>query len=333
MRQTTIIAIVVSTIFLCIIAFSAPSAAPSNPVLRPHPFGVMVSGSSADEKARRAILLGSRYIRPTSIFTGRWHGHDEECDAARAAGLQLILTVRNSSGPRQPSNPPTDLSDYKRIIGEILDKYHPALLVVENEENSVLFYNGTPKDYLRQLAAAVEVAHAKGIKVANGGLVSDLVAILVATSLEERGKAALADDYLQKTLGDRNWRKLRGSSKWCEQIEKGKSFLAGYKATGVDYINFHWYNDAVTFKEAVTYVGTITGLPVISNELGQQKSTNPEEVTSLMQMVSNLNIPIAIWFSIDVSSHGQARGLFDKNGSLRPNGEAFRKFIISTYSK
>jgi hypothetical protein len=266
-----------------------------------------------------------------SIFTGAWHGRDEECDAAQAAGLQLVLTVRNGPGPRQPSAPPTNLSAYKRTIGAILERYSPVLLVVENEENSALFYTGTPEDYLRQLAAAVEVAHAKGIKVANGGLVSDLVAILVATSLEEHAEVERADDYLQKTLGDRDWRRLRGTRKWREQVKRGRTLLAGYRATGADYVNIHWYNDAVTFEEAVAYVRTTTGLPLISNELGQQGSTNPEEVTSLMQKVFDLNLPIAIWFSIDVSSHGQARGLFNNDGSLRSNGEAFRRFIADCF--
>jgi len=81
------------------------------------------------------------------------------------------------------------------------------------------------------LSAAVEVAHARGIKVTNGGLVSDLVAALVADSFEERGEANRAENYLNKTMKERNWKKLKRTKKWQEQVERGQSFLAGYKNT------------------------------------------------------------------------------------------------------
>lgn len=308
---------------------AVPGALPaSRPAAVANPFGVMVSGASAQMKADRARQLGVRYIRPLSIFTGNWNGRDEECEAARAAGLELILTVRTGSGPRQPSGPPADLNEYQRIVGEILDRYHPALLVVENEENSAqLFYTGTPEEYHRELAAAAEVAHARGIKVTNGGLVSDLIAALVADEMAARGENDRADRYLQATLGERNVARLTGSTRLREQLARGKALLAGYRTAGADYANFHWYNDAAEFAAAVAYVKSATGLPVISNELGQQRSTAPATVSALMAKALELELPVAIWFSIDISSHAQARGLFDDDGALRDNGKAFRDFI------
>ena len=79
----------------------------------------------------------------------------------------------------QPTIPPEDMQVYKQTLWEILDKYRPIIIAVENEENSKIFYTGTPEEYSSQLKAACEVAHSKGIKCTNGGMVSSLVALLV----------------------------------------------------------------------------------------------------------------------------------------------------------
>jgi hypothetical protein len=60
--------------------------------------------------------------------------------------LQLVLTVR-ANGRGQATAPPSDLAAYQRTLSQVLDTYRPAILVVENEENSALFYTGTPEEY------------------------------------------------------------------------------------------------------------------------------------------------------------------------------------------
>ncbi len=67
---------------------------------------------------------------------------------------------------------------------DIVRTLRPALLVVENlvvenEENSSLFYIGSPETYAEQLRAACRAAHQEGVPCTNGGLVSSLVALLV----------------------------------------------------------------------------------------------------------------------------------------------------------
>lgn len=142
-----------------------------------NPFGVMLGGKNVESASK----LGVAYYRPTSIFIDKWDGTCGECDEALAQGLKLILTVRNNGGREQSTTPPQDLALYKKVLGEVLDKYQLEVLVIENEENSAaLFYSGTPEEYHSELKAACEVAHAKRIKCTNGGFVSSLVALLVA---------------------------------------------------------------------------------------------------------------------------------------------------------
>jgi hypothetical protein len=222
-----------------------------------------------------------------------------------------------------------------QTLGQIVDKYKPEVLVIENEENSAaLFYSGTTSQYLQELKAGCEVAHQKGIKCTNGGLVSSLVVALVADSYKQAGDPNKADEYLSRTLIGAKQAMISqiNSAKGREQLTKGKELLAGYKSAGADFTNFHWYvADTKALGEAVTYLRSASGLPIMTNEVGQQANTDPNQVTSVMQEIKALGLPYALWFSMDTNPPDGARALNETNGTLRPNGQAYADFIKSNY--
>lgn len=309
---------------------------PVQPKTTTNPFGVMISGDTSQIKAQTAVKLGAVYYRPISIFLDKWTGTCQECDVAADSGLKLVLTVRNNNGgPRNPTTPPSNLNTYKQTLGQVVDKYKPKVLVIENEENSAdLFYDGTVQQYLQELKAGCEVAHQKGIKCTNGGLVSSLVAALVADSYKQAGDQNKANEYLNRTLVGAKQAMISqiNSTKGKEQITKGKELLAGYKSAGADYANFHWYiADTTALGEAVSYLHTVSGLPVMTNEVGQQANSDPSQVTNVMQKVKTLGLPYAVWFSMDTNPPNGARALNETNGTLRPNGEAYASFIKKNY--
>lgn len=270
--------------------------------------------------------LGVVYYRPSAIFLDEWDGTCLECDIAREAGLQLVLTMR-ANGRRQATSPPSDLTSYQHALGRVLDSVRPAVLVVENEENSELFYTGSPEQYAAQLQAACWVAHQRGIPCTNGGLVSYLVALLVYDHYLESGQTKAAQEFAARAFTSEE-QKLLNSARAREQISKGKSLLASYRAAGADYVNFHWYiADPQALEEAVTYLRALTGLPVITNEIGQH-TDNPRQTTAVMNKVVEQGLPIAVWFSVDAV---KARALTEIDGTLRPTGEAFKRFIETTY--
>lgn len=313
----------------------SPSTSPQSKTTT-NPFGVMISGDTSQIKAQTAAKLGAKYYRPISIFVDKWQGDCAECDAAVSGGLKLILTIRaNGGGLGNPTTPPANLSAFKQTLGQIVDKYRPEVLVIENEENSgALFYNGTTQQYLQELKAGCEVAHQKGIKCTNGGLVSSLVAALVADSYQKAGDQNRANEYLNRTLVGAKQAMISqiNSAKGKEQITKGKELLAGYKSAGADFANFHWYiADTGALGEAVSYLHTVSGLPVMTNEVGQQANSDPTQVTNIMQEVKSLGLPYAIWFSMDTNPPNGAHALNETNGTLRPNGEAYASFIKKNY--
>ncbi len=300
-----------------------------------NPFGVMISGDNSQIKAQTAVKLGAKYYRPISIFLDRWTGKCDECDAAVNAGLKLVLTVRNGGGAGNPSTPPSDWNTYKTTLSQVIDKYKPEILVVENEENSAApFYDGTTQQYLEELKVACEVAHQKGIKCTNGGLVSSLVVFLVSENYRANGDVKKADEYLNRSLVGAKQALISqtNSVKGQEQLAKGRELLAGYKSAGADFANFHWYvADAEALGEAVAYLRAASGIQVITNEIGQQANTDPSQVTNIMQKIVNLGLPYALWFSMDTNPPNGARALNETNGSLRPNGEAYTQFIKTNF--
>lgn len=293
-----------------------------------NPFGVMLTGPMAlSLRVEVAQTLGAVYFRPESLFLDRWNGGCPACDAVMSAGLKLVLTVR-ANGPG-PTTPPSDLVTYRSTLRSVLARYRPEVLVVENEENSALFYTGTPEQYGAELQAACEVAHQRGVPCTNGGLVSALVALLVYHHYLEIGDHARAQDFLRRVFTPEQ-QQLVDSPRAREQLEKGKRLLAIYKTAGIDYVNFHWYiADPGALGEAVAYLHEQTGLPVLTNEVGQL-TDDPNQTWAIMSMIVELRLPIAIWFAQDGP---QARGLINRDGSLRPTGEAFQRFIQQHFPK
>lgn len=306
-----------------------PTSTPM-PSPTPNPFGVMTWGDNNSTKMQIANNLGAKYYRSLSVFLDSWQGACSECDAAVIAGLKLVLTVRNNGGAGQPTSPPSDLNAFKQTLSQIVDKYKPEVLVIENEENSNLFYTGSPEQYLAELKAGCEVAHSKNIKCTNGGLVSKLVVVLVSESYKP--DANKADNYLRRALTPEDYATVTasiGSPLWLSQIQRGQDLLAGYKANGADFVNFHWHQEnAETIPEAVTYLVTASqGLPVLNNEISPQKSISANQVTSFMQKMLDLNLHYAIWYSNDADGIGGPTALTDRDGTLNDSGKAYQKFI------
>lgn len=296
-----------------------------------NPFGLMLGAKSMPIERRIALVkeLGVLYFRPNSLVLSEWKGTNHECDAALKAGLKLVLTIRNDGGTKNPTNPPVDIEKFKKTVGEVLEKYKPEVLVVENEENSSLFYNGSAYDYAKELAAACSVAHDKALKCTNGGPVSKLVCLLVYDKYVTSGEKKKADLFASRVFEERE-RSLLGNEKVKEQIEKGKEFLKVYKDSKIDYVNFHWYvPDPEALAEAAAYLKEVTGKPLITNEFGLHED-DADAVKKVMSKIVELKIPYALYFSIDAP---QARALVDADGNLRSTGKAFKEFVGSTFKK
>jgi acetyl esterase/lipase len=319
----------------------SPTALPLPASADANPFGLLLGADGIDDQYRveLARALGVSYFRPWYVNVEAWNGacYDLACDLGPNAGLKLILTVRNNVGDAPPfaTTPPRDGAAYRRNLSDILTRYQPEVLVVENEEDAAQYWAGTPEQYAALLKAACQVAHDQKVLCANGGLSSKTTALLVwadyieqqqiteACNFVQRSSAVIAPDLCRFTAIDH----LSNEDKAA--LQAGRKLLEIYKASGQDYLNFHWYvPDKSAFSEAVNYLRRVTNLPVMSNEIGQIDQA-PEAVQKLLSAATDLKLPYAVWFSLD---RDPAQALQNEDGSLRPNGQAFRDFMQAHFT-
>ena len=126
-------------------------------------------------------------------------------------GLDVVVDFHNDPEPNanghnvsHPPDTPAEVAVYRQQAANTLDGMpKPRLVQVENEENSTTFFQGAMADYVNELNATVDVAHARGLKVTNGGITSAPTALLTWQDYINRGLPAKADDLAVRVFGDK----------------------------------------------------------------------------------------------------------------------------------
>ncbi|MEP6683545.1 MAG: hypothetical protein ABJA35_09805 [Parafilimonas sp.] len=316
-------------------------------------FGVMVAKTEGNlippsQQVKVAKALGVNYIR-ARIDIDSWSGSNEGYDTYVAGGLKVLLNInsgipRNAAGDHNPIPFPTDMAAYSKSLNSILDKYKPEVVVVENEEDNPNYHSGDADDYINELKTAIEIAHAKGLKVTNGGITFREVCLIVYDDMAQHGQKQKADEFAQKVFPPALLQRLNNASNPIvkKQLEFGRKIIAAYKTLDLDYVNFHWYEpirsrgaqsvdindttvDPKVFSFVANYLKTTTGKPVLTNEFGVF-NTSPSLVKGLLQAARNADLGYAIFYSADGGT-GRAVALQNSLGELRSNGAAFRDFV------
>lgn len=302
-------------------------------------FGVLVNGEPGDDKVTVSKEMGVGYVRDAVILES-YTGKAPMMDKYIAEGFKVLLNLNNShvseTGQKQPNAYPTDMVKYKKNLENVLNKYKPEIAVIENEPANDGRYTGPIEDYFTELQTAIDVCKARGIKIADGGLHTGMVCILVYQDYVSRGMQKKADAFAEFALTDNYLRAAqgKGSAEINAKIEKAKKMIAAYKTMALDYVNIHWYepldedNDPTisapgAAKEVADYLRRATGKPVITNEFGQDNQL-PSLITSMVNEFRLANISYAIVYSGTGVSGAQP---LHKGTSLLPNGVAYRDVI------
>ena len=297
-------------------------------------FGAMIVDAADQPRLDRLRALGTTRVR----FVARLDvAPNSRIAQAQAQGFQILTTATNGAFPAAP---PPDLGDFQARLARELAAHPTPLVSIENEPTADRYYSGTPAQYVAELAAAVPVAHAQGVKVSDGGLVSAGVQLATWYDLWTRSGCAAADHYAAiafpasriggevisdvPSCADPN-RPILGSNPRALQVMNDTlALIAGFRGIGIDYVNFHWYQSTPeAMRTTIEYLRRATGKQVITNEIGQFDDS-PETLRALLSMTAELHVPWVVWFASDGSG---AVGLFNADGSMRPNGVAFRDFV------
>lgn len=309
-------------------------------------FGVLVNTAGGkvnfENKIEIAKKLNVQYVR-NAITVDKWEGEDKLYDAYQKAGFKMICNINYGrvakfDAGRSPVPFPKDTVAYKKTLNEILDKYQPEVTVIENEELVPKYHIGSAQDYLNELTAAINVAHSKGLKITNGGLTNRELLLLVYNDLKNNGKTKEANEFAELTMKGNILDAVKnpGSNPQIDELyRKADTLIKAYRNLPIDFINIHIYepikpNQTKTditpnaIKMMTEYVVKTTGKPVMSNECGT-RNNSPELVTAMLQEFLKNNFRYIIWFSGD--GEAGAVALNNLDGTLRPNGEAFKNFV------
>ncbi|HMA52060.1 MAG TPA: hypothetical protein VKP60_20015 [Magnetospirillaceae bacterium] len=303
-----------------------------------NPFGVALwpaPGQDLSLMAARAGALEVAWFRPPTLYVDRWRPESNcpSCRALAKTGLSVALVVRNTgrdAPPRRPSAPPEDVEAYARIVGAMLDQWHPALLVVEEEENRLYRFAGTAVDYRKELETACKASHQRGIPCANGGLSYEAVTAATWLQLLKDGKPDIACDYAKRAFYERfgtvcSYRRAGDVPPDLREklLQGADALLPIYKtAVFLDSVNFRWNGgDAVALAQTIEAIGRVTGKPVISTDFSLRRSdSDPRHVRPVMRAAMAGGMKVAIWTSADGED---STALFDEQGRLRPAGQEF----------
>ena len=316
------------SLFIIGVLLAMTATAGTSEATTSNPFGVML-GSSTGADVQTAQTLGAGHVRKLAFVESE---SCLGCATFSRNGLPILLTARNTESGSTPSAPPANMADYRTHLGRLLDSTKPQVVVVENEETADNFYSGSAQEYGTQLKAACEVAHARGVTCANGGLPNPTVIAMVYIDYLDKGQSAKADSYAKRaTLDYDEYRNLTSSwsrAKVRAVAEEGFAFASTYRSAGADFVNFHWYRaDPGAFRETVEMLRSKTGLRVMSNEIGQYND-DPSQTTGIMKQVQELGLAYATWYSLDYTTEQgrQTRALHNPDYSLRPHGQAYKDF-------
>ncbi|TKK70153.1 hypothetical protein FC093_05205 [Ilyomonas limi] len=244
-----------------------------------------------------------------------------------SSGYRVLLNfvAENNSGS-DPAPFVTNLTKYKADLNKIIDvcTVKPVVAVIENEESNRYFYSGTAQQYINQLNAAIEVMHARGIKVANGGITSQGLNYLVYQDFMDQGKEDSAKQF-QLLVGGI-------AVKDAATQDRGAFIdilLTNYTKMDLDYVNFHWKGtspDTEGLREVINYLKKRSNKPIISNEFGQF-DTDPNTLLAMSQLSDNQNLPYSIWYSPDENAGKRDTPLQHNDATLTRTGVAYQDFL------
>ena len=271
-------------------------------------FGALLSGSTTiDDEIKVCEKLGVNYVRYAIIlkdFTGIDKGYEKWVNAGYKVLLNLNYdNVTSLSGKRNPVPFPTNMTEYRNLLENVLDKYHPEIAVIENEPTTDVFHSGPIENYITMLKVAVDVCNKRGIAVADGALHVDYV-----------------EQVMNGVLRDGN-------------IKETQKLIEAYSTMNLTYVNTHvaapFRNSSTSrypdghLEEIADYLRAETGKPVICNEYNQQNTSNTLMTTTVGGFENS-----DFKYVIARSGSGDDKGASLNNGtSLTPLGVAYRDAI------
>ena len=196
--------------------------------------GVLIAGSTLSVSQKATLAYDSLHCKTVriNVVLSTYNGTLNAYDTYNAKGLTVVANVSYyTTGSLKPTLDPSLLSDFTAKLTQYVNDYHPAYVVVENEELTKSYFYGPLINYVNEVAAAYAVCHPRGILVINGGVggINSGVDVAVYRWLKTFNTAAATDYGTHMSTGSLNAANNPGSNDTYEAYLRQLDTLEGVK--------------------------------------------------------------------------------------------------------
>jgi hypothetical protein len=231
----------------------------------------------------------------------------------KAAGITLVLTVRNSTRKGDLPLPNDGSMDaaFQTALGAMIDQLDPDYLVYGNEVNDAGKYSGTVAQFERLMALGHEVASGKGVKDGGAALMGTVTAqATYADILATQGADAAAA-----------FKKAAGMAPFDQALaDEANAYIDACESAGLDYFVWHsYFADSSAILSIKSYVEKRSGGPSFINELAWRTGKASTGI-DIIDALNATDIPFALLYGSGEGPNAPDK-LWDSNGTPTSEGE------------
>lgn len=238
----------------------------------------------------------------------------------RAAGIKLVLTVRNSTSNKDLPLPDDGSMDaaFQTALGAMIDQLQPDYLVYGNEVNDGDKYTGTVSEFQHLMTLAHAVAAGRG--VLDGG--TALMGVVTAQAtyediLDAQGSVAAAAFKKAAKMAPFNQ----------AQADEANAFIDASKAAGLDFFVWHsYFADASAILSIKSYVEKRFDGPSFINELGWRTGSSATGI-AIVDALADSGLPIVLLYGSGEGPNGPDK-LWNSSGNPTTEGLAVSAHLL-----
>jgi hypothetical protein len=265
-----------------------------------------------------SLMSSSNPIRYKTTFTVPGSA---DVAGMKAAGIKIVLTVRNSTTNNDLALPADGSLDaaFSAAIGAVIAQIKPDYLVYGNEVNDLNKYAGTAAEFQHLMTLGHAVAHSKGVldggtaimgTVTSQATYADILATQGATAAKNFKSDADMPDFDQ-SLAD-----------------KGNSYIDACKGAGLDFFVWHSYFASPSAILSIkSYVEERFGGPSFINELGW-RTGSAKTGTAIINALNPSGIPVVLIYGSGIGTN-EPDMLWDGSGTPTAEGTTITAVLPS----
>jgi hypothetical protein len=238
----------------------------------------------------------------------------------RAAGIKLVLTVRNSTNKKDLPLPDDGSMDaaFQTALGAMIDQLQPDYLVYGNEVNSLDRYTGTVAQFGHLMTLGHAVAGGRGVR--DGG-----TALMGSVTSQATYEDILAN---QGNLAAAAFKKAAGMSPFDQALaDEANAYIDACKAAGLDFFVWHsYFADGSAILSIKSYVEKRFGGPSFINELGWRTGKSSTGV-AVIDALDGSGIPFVLLYGSGEGSNSPDK-LWDTNGTPTSEGKTVSAHLL-----